>query len=360
MAYNPKKEYDALLRRTNKYATEISVLFSNAVNALLRLQKTYSLGEGEVFSFEDNPKVAKQASDILRKLHSATYVAISNGIRLEWAAGNAAADSLLKSCFGKKVLNDPSFAAWTKRNTDAMKAFFARTRDDGFTLSNRVWSTTKQLRKEMELAITVSIGEGESASYISRQVRKYLKDPDRLFRRVREVGTDNLKLSKAAAAYHPGQGVYRSSYKNAMRLARTETNMAYRTADNLRWEQMDFVTGIHIELSHNHPVTDICDQLKGDYPKTFKFTGWHPQCFCYATPITCSQDKFVEMQQALIAGEEIPTPEDEITEYPKTFQNWMVTNKSRIMDAKKSGKLPYFLRDNWDKAKEAYRKTEDD
>ncbi len=354
MPFNQKKEYQALQQRTNKYATDVSVLFSNAVNALLGLQKTYSLGEGEVFSFEDNPRIAKQASDILRQLHSATYAAISQGIKLEWAAGNAAADSFLTSLFGRKVLNDPRFAGWTRRNTDAMDAFFARTRDDGLTLSNRVWNTTKQLRKEMELAMTVSIGEGESASHISRQVRKYLQEPDRLFRRVREASSGNLRLSKAAAAYHPGQGVYRSSYKNAMRLARTEANMAYRTADNLRWEQMEFVTGIRINLSHNHPIHDICDELAGDYPKDFKFTGWHPQCFCYATPITCKEDEFVEMQKAILAGEEPVPPSDEITELPDNFQQWMKDNKGRVLAAERDGRLPYFLKDNWEKAKDVY------
>lgn len=354
MAFNQKKEYQALLGRTNKYATDVSVLFSQAVNALLGIQKEWTLPEGEVFSFESNPRVAKQASDILRQLHSATYAAISQGIKLEWAAGNAAADSFLASMFGKKVLNDPRFAGWTKRNTDAMDAFFARTRDDGLTLSNRVWNTTKQLRKEMELAMTVSIGEGESASHISRQVRKYLQEPDRLFRRVREASSGNLRLSRAAEAYHPGQGVYRSSYKNAMRLARTETNMAYRTADNLRWEQMEFVTGVRINLSHNHPIHDICDELAGDYPKDFKFTGWHPQCFCYATPITCKEDEFVEMQKAILAGEEPVPPSDEITELPDNFQKWMRDNKDRVLAAEKDGRLPYFLKDNWDKAKDVY------
>ena len=40
------------------------------------------------------------------------------------------------------------------------------------------------------------------------------------------------------------RGVYRSSYNNARRLAATETNIAYRTADHLRWQQMDFVISL--------------------------------------------------------------------------------------------------------------------
>ena len=44
------------------------------------------------------------------------------------------------------------------------------------------------------------------------------------------------------------------------------------TADYERWQQLDFVVGIEIKLSNNHtlngmPFTDICDKLKGRYPK---------------------------------------------------------------------------------------------
>lgn len=77
---------------------------------------------------------------------------------------------------------------------------------------------------------------GKSANYLISDVRKYLKNPDALFRRVRDKH-GNLRLSKAAKAYHPVRGVYRSAYKNALRLTATETNMAYRTADHLRWQQ---------------------------------------------------------------------------------------------------------------------------
>ena len=63
-----------------------------------------------------------------------------------------------------------------------------------------------------------------------------------------------LALSKNAKAFHPGQGVYRSSYKNAMRLTLTETNAAYRLADQDRWQRMDFVVGMRVHKSKNHPT----------------------------------------------------------------------------------------------------------
>lgn len=357
MPFNNKEEFSKLKARADKYATDVSKLFSQAVNELLAISTGQELKEGEVFSYSDNPRLAKKATDILRNLHSQTYAAIKSGIAMEWSEANKAADQFLASLFGKNALSDPNLAGWLKRNTDAMDAFFERTRDDGMTLSNRVWNTTKQLRQEMELAMTVSMGEGESAAHISRQVRKYLKEPDRLFRRIKVItadGKEHYKLSKAAKAYHPGRGVYRSSYKNAMRLTRTETNMAYRTADSLRWQQMDFVRGIRIEPSKNHVITDICDDLAGEYPKDFVFTGWHPQCFCVTTPITVDQKTFVEMQKAVLKGETIDTSDMQITEVPDNFVKWCNDNRERIDEAKANGTLPYFLKNNPSYLKQAF------
>jgi len=47
--------------------------------------------------------------------------------------------------------------------------------------------------------------------------------------------------------------------------------MAYRTAEQTRW-----CVGYEIKLSQSYPWHDACDTLAGKYPKTFKWTGWHP------------------------------------------------------------------------------------
>jgi hypothetical protein len=339
-----KKEYQALLYRTETYAEQVRVLFANAVNDILSFSSSVpSLEDGEVFSYSDNKKLAKKVSDRLRMLHSAVYAAIKNDIALEWDEANKMCDKLAMSVFGKEVFSDTRFAGWFSRNTDAMEAFIKRT-ENGLNLSDRVWNTTKQLRSEMELAMTVSIGQGESASAISRRVRQYLNNPDKLFRRIRDE-EGNLKLSKAAKAYHPGQGVYRSSAKNAMRLARSETNIAYRTSDFERWSQMDFVLGIEINLSRSHPEYDICDILAGRYPKGFMFKGWHPQCFCFANPILADIDELDKIEEAMKAGKPYQSL-NEITDMPKNFKEWAVENKERIEKAQKRGTLPYFIKDN--------------
>ncbi|MBQ4292438.1 MAG: hypothetical protein II752_06870 [Muribaculaceae bacterium] len=189
-----------------------------------------------------------------------------------------------------------------------------------------------------------------------RDIRQYLRKPNELFRRVRDEH-GQLHLSKRAAAYHPGQGVYRSSYKNARRLAVTETNMAYNTSDHLRWQQLDFVVGIEVRLSGNHTClggdgkphefTDICDELAGKYPKTFKFAGWHPQCRCIAISILKTQEEIDADTQKILNGEPIDGGSvNKVEDVPQAFKDWCAENSDRIDRAAERGTLPYFLRDN--------------
>ena len=140
--------------------------------------------------------------------------------------------------------------------------------------------------------------------------------------------------------------MYKSAYKNAMRVARTETNMAYRKADNVRWQQMDFVVGQRISLSKKHPCEDICDDLAGEYPKSFVFTGWHPQCFCYVTPILGDEDEMAKITDAFLEGKDYEPQFEQLEEYPKGFEKWVKDHKKQIEKSIKQGKEPYFVKDN--------------
>ncbi len=141
-------------------------------------------------------------------------------------------------------------------------------------------------------------------------------------------------------AYHPGRGVYRSSARNAQRLARTEINMAYRKAEQERWKSFDFVVGYEVKITHNGKhVEDICDCLKGKYRKDFKFMGWHPQCMCYTIPILKTEDEFFD-------DDEDAKSVNEVEDVPQGFKDWIKDNEERIDKAAERGKLPYFIADN--------------
>jgi len=147
-------------------------------------------------------------------------------------------------------------------------------------------------------------------------------------------------------SYPSGRGVYKSAAKNAMRIARTESNMAYRMADNDRWGRLPFVLGQRIQLSHSHPHYDICDELAGVYPKSFVFVGWHPQCFCFSTPVLVSENEILKANKAFAKGEKYTPKGKEVTEMPKAFNKWVKENKGNIILSRKKDKEPYFLKYN--------------
>ena len=155
------------------------------------------------------------------------------------------------------------------QNKQAFEAFQKR-KVGKFTTSERVWKIGAQARENLEFALDAGLKEGISAQELARSIKSNLNNPDALFRKVRDKH-GNLQLSKNAQSFHPGQGVYRSAHKNALRLASNEINIAYREAEQTRIRQNNDVVGVQINLSPSHRHYDMCDELKGTYPKDFNW-----------------------------------------------------------------------------------------
>lgn len=47
------------------------------------------------------------------------------------------------------------------------------------------------------------------------------------------------------------------------------------------------------DLSPQHKVYDICDELQGNYPKDFKWSSWHVSCKYFRTMILKSQEELI-------------------------------------------------------------------
>ena len=345
-----EKRKNAQLTRAQR---EIDAIFATAVKEAVAIAGIVQKPKTDkVFSFKDYPQTYDRINKLEEWMAEELEKSISNNITAEWdiaeQSGVALTSDFLRRTYDN-VSSAPAAlqARYFRNNTEAHDAFLMRT-IKGMGLSDRVWRLTAQCRQELEMAIDIGLGDGLSAQEMSRSIRQYLKEPDKLFRRVRDKH-GNLVLSKAAKAYHPGQGVYRSSYKNALRLSATEGNIAYRTADHLKWQQLDFVVGIKIGLSNNHtlngvPFHDICDELAGRYPKDFKFTGWHPFCRCIASTILMTPEEFKANEEAFLDGKEPAVrSKNEVDDVPPQFKKWRKENADKIKSAKS---LPYFVRDN--------------
>lgn len=111
------------------------------------------------------------------------------------------------------------------------------------------------------------------------------------------------------------------------------------------------VKGIEIKLSPQHPDYDfaeICEELAGVYPKTYVFTGNHPNCLCIAVPILTSHEDFREY---LRTG--IKERNKMIQDYPPNFKKFWQANYDRYSEYKT---MPWIMENNLEAIKKAVNK----
>lgn len=347
-------------KNLQKQAQKVDKVFQQAITKVTKAAqgKVASVKEGDDFRFSDFPALDKAVDGFIQEMGQSLQLNIEQGDKEAWTLANTKNDFLVDTLIAEYNLPKKTVEAWKHPHLEALQAFMERARH-GMNLSNGkaaaakdtkgVWNIS-QFKEELEMTLSSGVGQGKSAAELSKDVRQYLKNPHKLFRRVRDKN-GNLKLSKAAAGYHPGQGVYRSSYKNALRLTATENNIAYRTSDYTRWNSLPFVLGIQVHLSNNHtlngkPFYDICDDFNGSkFPVGFKFTGWHPFCRCYATTLLASEEERDDYFNRIAAGGNVSGYKfsGKVEEMPSAFKDWVKENGSRIANA---NSMPYFLKDN--------------
>ncbi len=347
-----RKEQERLLQQLQQ------LMFNNYMMTFAMPSVRNAIKNGnDAFFFSHNHTANKAIDKQLRGMAKQMDYLLLNGIEREWKYSDDNFWGKLQQTFSKSARDKKAFdqiretATQSSRDKTA-KAFYNEKKDNGLNVSNRVWNLAKNSKKELEIIIQNGIKEGKSADEIQKSLKGYLKDPEKLFRRVKNKETGKLELSKAAQKYKPGQGVYRSAYKNAMRLARTELKAAQCESVWNSAQNNPLITGWRIVLSNNHttlvngkpvPFRDICDRLQGVYPKSFKFKGWHPQCRCEMLPILITEKERKALYKSIFEGKEKEWKPKQITEMPKTFDQWVKENKER---AKGWANMPRFLKDN--------------
>lgn len=275
------------------------------------------------FLFREYPEL----NQIVNKLMSG-YVSQMNGLIYSGTSNEWKESNIMQDLLARKVLRAYDFEKggdkyqrYFQPNTDALKAFQQRV-DRGMNLSQKLWVQSQALKKEMEQTISTAIERGQSAVVLSKRISKYLSD-------FPSMKADYAEKYGKAVSCHDCQ--YAS-----IRLARTEINMAYRKAEQTRWQQFDFILGYEIKLSKRHPAPDICDDLIGRYPKEIVFLGFHPNCMCYVVPIVMSDEEYYNSKQRV----------NNYMPLPSGLGSWIDKNCLRILSSSRNGTLPYWLRDN--------------
>ena len=281
------------------YMRQTQRMFFRSADRISRLYE--SLPMGTVFDIESMPGIRSAIDQELRRLANEIADGVVNGINNEWTLSNNKNDEMVNALTRGRPIPEPLREGWMGRNLSALEAFRKRT-EAGLGLSDRIWQTVRGHATNIERHLALGIHEGTPARELASQMKQYLNNPDALFRRVRDIEGE-LKLSRAAREYKPGAGRYRSAYKNALRLTRTETNKAYQQADNERWDKQDFVLGVEVQRSNVPYDCDICAAGVGRYPKDYEWTLWHPACRCRAIPILASEEEVAAQMQAVLRGE---------------------------------------------------------
>lgn len=319
---NQKKAYNALNSRLVKYTAAVQGIYDRIANQLAIALDGIEYDGSSEFLFEDFPELRQTAKDLMTSYASQMNELIYSGTSQEWKNSNVIQDLL-----ARKVLRTYDFERggdkynrFFQPNTEALKAFQRRA-DNGMNLSQKLWKQSISLRKELEQTISTAIDKGQSAVVLSKRISKYLKD-------FPSLKADYTEKYGKAVSCHDCQ--YAS-----IRLARTEINMAYREAEQLRWRQFDFILGYEVKLSKRHPAPDICDDFIGQYPKDFKFVGWHPNCMCYVVPIVMSDEQYYGSANARQRGMIVGTP--------RTFFDYLIKNNEKINGWRT---LPYYIKDN--------------
>lgn len=266
---NQRSNNIALKKRLNKYELLVQSAFDALAKeaASIAIRTDYDSDDGKPFTFSHYPSTKQAVEELQRKYVVDMGTIIMRGTSAEWKNSNLAQDALvdglLKSYNAER--NGEKYEHYYQMNSPQLKAFQQR-KDKGMNLSDNLWDKSNDMKEEMEQAISAGIEKGMSAVTLSKRLSKYLNNFDEL--------KDDYKERFGTA----------TSCKNceyaSIRLAKSEINMAYRKAEHLRWNQMDFVVGKRIKTTQNGKhKEDMCDLLAGDYPKDFDWVGWHPNCY---------------------------------------------------------------------------------
>nr|DAN54074.1 MAG TPA: ADP-ribosyltransferase exoenzyme [Caudoviricetes sp.] len=331
---NQKRKYSELNKRLAKYVMLVESIYEdlNLEAAKIVGITDFTIDSDRPFMWSDYPQTRKRIRDLQERFVEDIGAVIYSGTSEEWKNSNEVQDLLANKVLQTygATIGKKNYEILYQPNNDALKAFQQR-KDKGFTISDKLWNQSTLYKQELEEAISCAIQKGTSAIILSKQISKYLLDFPQLQKDYKE------RFGKASRSM---DCEYRS-----IRLAASEINMAYRQAENLRWQQMDFVVGYEIKLSNNHtcngkPFQDICDILAGKYPKDFQWTGWHPLCRCYKIPILKTEEEFWEWDGR---SEATTASVNEVKDVPDAFKKWINEN---IQRAKSWDSAPYFIRDN--------------
>ena len=349
------------------YNKRLGRLYSDYVKKLTSLGYGVDVLEDDaLFNFDNFPQLKARLNEIFNDYYQNSLLCYKSGI----TDGVALAYNHDEMVIGNySVLTDKAIRV--ARDTAAATFIVNRLNaKNGLNLAQTVWNYCQQTKSEFEMAMSNTIAdgikEGSSAEEIGKSIRKYLNNPDMMYRRYHTIKVQKNGKKKDVVTWrrrriidgkvrfveepleNVGMGVYRSARKNALRVARTEINAAYHKARNERWQNEPFVVGQYIHVSPQHNIDDICNDLEGRYPKDFDWRSWHANCMCTSDPITIEGEEKKEFYKRLAAGEDMSNYVGRfaVKDVPDYYKQYIKDHSEAIIKSYKKGNLAWHLQDN--------------
>lgn len=308
MADYNKKSVQSIISRNRRIEKVLDIAFKD-------VSKRFKTVKGKRFT-----KVLKKEIEGLRASLKAN---IEKEVKQQWMLSNEKVDIMTEGYVQNIKVSDQLYKSFRSPNLAALNTFLNRV-EKGMDLSKRIWKLTDNAQIQLEDFLASGVTVGKPAVQVAKELKRYMNGKG-----VQYKGT----LLKA-----------RNITWEALRLATTEANMAFRLSEQTKMEKLPFVTGCSIHLSGAHPRIDICDELVGDYPKGFIWSGWHPVCICFRTWRKLPKKAFVQFMKT----GQIPK-EAFIQKLPPKMNIFMKKNVEKLGGYVKRGTEPYWMRDNFNK-----------
>ena len=187
-------------------------------------------------------------------------------------AAEGASDVLLR-VFGRNGVDASVWRnSWREQAKQGLAAVLAKSKN-GIPLSRAVYKTQALATGLVDRRIKQGLLLGMNAKAIAKSVKDLINP--------------SVKGGVSYAAH---------------RLARTEINHAYQTAQHDRHQDSPWTKGMQWNLSGSHPAPDICNvnatqnlygMGAGVYPFGKKPDS-HPNCLCYQTVVQASEEEFID------------------------------------------------------------------
>lgn len=180
---------------------------------------------------------------------------------------SAASDAALLSLVGKSAQAQYLYDSALQVSQRAIDVALQRMKFSALPLSQRIYSTSTWMNGRLGKLINETLASGLNAREFARRARDWF-NPNT-----------------------PGGVRYA-----AMRLARTEINNAFHSMSAQKYAETPWIREVDWNLSGSHIKKDDCDKFAAEspFPADKVPARPHPQCMCNITPVSESEDDFVE------------------------------------------------------------------